>query len=75
MAADGSIFYVPRDCALVKPVDRFGRVIRQKRRTLAQGRAFRCSETYIFQFSPPKIAKNWGIFNAFPIENKNANNF
>jgi len=29
MAADAIIFCVPRDNALVKPVDRFGRVIRQ----------------------------------------------
>ena len=53
MAADGSTFYVPRDRALVKHVDRFWRVIRQnaclgqggaKTRVLAQGGAFWGSE-------------------------------
>ena len=74
MAADGIIFYVPRESALVKPVDRFGWVIRQNAcfgsRTCLP--VFRNIHISVFT---PKIAKNWGIFNAFPMENKNANNF
>ena len=62
MAADGIIFYVPRDCGLVKPVDRFGRVIRQNACFVAQGRALQCSEIYIFQFSPLKSQKKLGHF-------------
>ena len=76
MAADGSIFYVPRDRALVKPVGRFWRLIRQNacfgtRRCLL---GFRKINISVFTI---KIAKNqfWGTFNAFPMENKNANNF
>ena len=56
MGADGIIFYVPRESALVKPVDRFGEWY-VKTRVLAQGGAFFGSETYIFQFSPLKSQK------------------
>ena len=45
MAADAIIFCVPQDSALVKPVGRFGRSIRQNTlRVLAQGDAFWGSE-------------------------------
>ena len=57
MAADGIIFYVPRESALVKPVDRFGRVIRQNAcfgsRTCLP--VFRNIHISVFT---PKIAKN-----------------
>ena len=76
MAADGIIFYVPRESALVNPWTVLGGEY-VKTRALAQGATFRCSKTYIFQFSSLKSPKPqfWGTFNAFPTENKNANNF
>ena len=71
MAVEAIIFCVPRDRAPVKPVGRFGRVIRQNacfgtRRCLL---GFHCS--------PPKSPKPQfgGTFNAFPMENINTNNF
>ena len=76
MAADAIIFCVCRDLALVKPVDRFWRVIRQNACFGTRSCLLRF-RNIIFQFSSPKIAKtpNFGHFNAFPMENKNANNF
>ena len=70
MAAD-AIFLVPQDRALVKPVGRFWRVIRQNacfgtRRCLL---GFRKINISVFT---PKIAKNpnfGGTFNVFPMEN------
>ena len=77
MAADVTIFYVPRDRALVKPVGRFWRVIRQNACFGTRRCPLGFRKINISAFTP-KIAKKtqfWGTFNAFPLENKNANNF
>ena len=78
MAADAIIFFVPRDRALVKPVGQFWRVIRQNAcfATVMCLLGFRRIKISVFT---PKIncqkPQFWGTFNAFPMENKNANNF
>ena len=56
MAADGIIFYVPRDRALVKPVGRFSRVIRQNACFVTRRCPFGFRMINISVFTP-KIAK------------------
>ena len=64
MAADGNIFYVPRDRALVKTVDRFWRVIRQNAcfGTRRCPLGFRKINISVFT---PKIAKKKPILGHF----------
>ena len=57
MAADGIIFYVPRESALVKPVGRFWRVIRQNACFGTRRCLFGFRKINISVFTP-KIAKN-----------------
>ena len=57
MAADGTIFYVPRDRALVKPVGRFWRVIRQNACFGTRRCLLGFMEINISVFTP-RIAKN-----------------
>jgi len=77
MAADANIFVCSYDHALVKPVGRFWRVIRQNACFGTRKCLFGVQKDKCFSFHPYNRPKPqfWGIFNVFPMQNKNANKF